>query len=175
MRSMAIVLLSLILGGQASSPTRGAIYEWYFGKSQTFDSKGVLLGTSEAMCRRRLFPSQGVIIEQVVSFGRDGRPTEFVTVFNVSGKVFKMVEANGSFTGHGELDGDEWNWSHWHSSSILESGSSVDSDDKKNGDGFVAKKEIRSPGGGALLYRIVETYQRVSETAYMERYKKLFP
>jgi hypothetical protein len=70
---------------------------------------GKPLSTSEGMCRRRLFPEQNLIIEQVVSFGRDGKAREFVTVFNVDKDTFRMVEANGSFTGKGELEGNAWN------------------------------------------------------------------
>src|SRR4051812_21392320 len=116
MRSIILLFLSLLLiscGGSKSvvvlnSTNPATAYEWYQGKAEIFDATGQLLGTSEAMCRRRLFPAQSLIIEQAINFGKDGKAREFVTVFNVSGEKFRMAEANGSFTGGGELEGEAW-------------------------------------------------------------------
>jgi hypothetical protein len=155
-------------------------YEWYQGETKVYGTDDRLIGTSEAMCRRRLFPDQNLIIEQVVSFSREGKAREFVTIFNITGNTFRMVEANGAFTGTGELEGKSWDWSHWHSSSTmtgegdLQAGSTVDSDDRKNAEGFVATKLLRAPNGTSA-FRIVESYRSVSEATYMERYRQLFP
>jgi hypothetical protein len=165
----------------AASALDSAKSEWYKGKSEVFSPDGRLLATSDAMCRRQLYPDLDIIVEQLVSLGRKGKAQEFITIFRVKEKSIQLVELNGSFAGIGELSGQPWRWDHWHSVSTmmggegasLPKGSTVESDDRKNANGFVAQKRILDPNGH-LMFRITETYRSVPEQEYVQTYKKLF-
>ena len=108
------------------------------------------------VARRTTDPARSIITEEVHNAVGTEPPRSFRVTMHVKGSRFTMTEANGAFTGEGELRGPAWQWTEWIATSKLPDGTVVTSRDTATADGFAAEKTVTSADGVARV-KIVES------------------
>jgi hypothetical protein len=96
--------------------TVGAAQEqvaYFLGEVTLTTPAGQLLGNSLSLIKRILMPAEGKIVEIVASIDPAKPTREFTTIFELTGSRFVMKDAEGTFTGEGDLTGVAWEWTGW--------------------------------------------------------------
>jgi len=154
-------------GGAGGDAKPTALVTCYTGTGAVKLPDGKQVATLEALARRTLDPANSAIVEEFVNFGR--KQERYVVTLRVDGSKFTMTEHNQAFTGTGELVGEPWHWTSWHSTSTLPDGTRVESTDEVTADGIRVQKSVHGPDG-ALQVTISEEFKTISAEACAQRF-----
>src|SRR5205823_6640 len=136
MRQLTAVVVLLGLG---CSSSRGAeqptaqgdapSITCYAGVVTRVQPDATQVGVEHALVRRTVDRKRSVIVEEVVVTDRSPAVESVVTMF-VQGNQVRMTESHKMFEGEGELQGEPWKWTRWHTVSTLADGAKVESEDE---------------------------------------------
>ncbi|MEP7083461.1 MAG: hypothetical protein ABI854_01895 [Betaproteobacteria bacterium] len=149
---------------------------YFLGEVRMSTPAGRLVATTLSLVRRALTPDENRMVEVVASIDSTKPTKEFTTVFEVQGSRFVMKDAEGAFTGAGELKGAPWEWTGW-SYEVEFTGATpgkLKGDDVLNGDGLTARKSFMTPDG-VVRAQFVEELKPISKAAYDILHSRLLP
>ncbi len=155
-------------GGAEAPPAREVTC--YLGTTKVKLPNGQQVATMDALARRTVDPAASTIEEEVVNFGP--KQQRYVVTMRVSGSTFTMTEKNQAFTGSGELHGEPWKWTSWHSTSNLPDGSRVESTDKVTAEGIRVEKTVHGPDDSVQVI-INEEFQPIGQEECSKRFDAL--
>jgi hypothetical protein len=86
---------------------------YFLGEVRTTSPVGQPFGNSPSLVKCTLMPDEGKIVEIVANIDPAKPTRQFTMVFELTGSRFVMKDAEGTFTGEGDLTGVAWDWTGW--------------------------------------------------------------
>ena len=177
-RAAWVFLLGIALASTAPLVVAAEDQTAYFlGEVRISAPNGQVVGNSLSLVKRTLKPVENRIIEVVASIDLSKPAKEFTTVFEVDGSRFVMKDAEGTFTGSGELTGTAWQWTGWKYEVEFTGGPArgrLKGEDVLGAGGLTAKKWFMSPDG-VVRAQFAEELSPVSRAVYDILHTKLMP
>lgn len=178
MNTIAAGLITVSLGAASVSSVYAADERvaYYLGEVRMSTPAGRLVASTLSLVRRTATPDENKIVEVVASVDPSKPTKEFTTVFEVQGSRFVMKDAEGTFTGAGELKGEPWEWTGWRYEVEFTGATQgkLKGEDVLNADGLTARKSFMTPDG-VVRAQFIEELKPISKSAYDILHARLLP